>query len=260
MGKVYYIEGGLIATTGNLYTKDVYSGVTDCPNDAIIITPNNAILEITKDEGSIFDIYYVKSGVVSSGNGDIYSFKDIYQFTIDSYNRDKQSLLRLLSDPPADLQLRRIFYQQQYAYVFSLMERFMSDTFVRQTCDNEESYHRVLDSGILLSMNNIVRNKVNKNIITGKDCLSKELLYISTIQKCIVYHRLSLVHDLFSIAFNIEADFDELKDSLEIRHDIIHRFGRSIKGVERSISEADIQNLIDKVDRCVNSISSQMSK
>lgn len=168
-----------------MYSKDIHSGATNCPKGAIIITPTNTELEIANDEGSIFDIYYIKRDVVSSGIGDIYSFKDIYQFTLDSYNRDKQLLLSLLSNPTADHQLRRIYYLQQYAHVFSLMERFISDTFIRQTCDNEESYHRVFDSGILISKN-IVINKVNIKIITGNDCLAKELLYIDTIQKCFI--------------------------------------------------------------------------
>lgn len=259
MGKVYYIEGGVFSTTGNLYTRDISAGDDYCPDGAIVITPPNGILEITNNTGSIFDTYHVKSFVTASGIdvGNIYAFKNIYQFTIDSYYKNRDILNKLLLSPPEDAQLRHVFYQQQYAHVFSLLERFLSDTFVRRTCDNEESYHRVLDSNILVSKN-IVQGKTNRAIITGKDCLDKELLYIDSIENFIVYHKLDLVSDLFSIAFNIVVNFNPLKSHLDVRHDIIHRFGQSTKGVERIITEADVSSLIEAVDGYVKTITEQM--
>lgn len=259
MGKVYVINGGVFATTGNLYTRDIYAGDGRCPDGAIVITPPNGEWEITKNTGSIFDTYLVKGFVTASGIdvGDIFAFKNIYQFTIDSYYKNRDLLKRLLLSPPEDAQLRHIFYQQQYAHVFSLMERFLSDTFVRQTCDNEESYHRVLDSGILISKN-IVQGKNNRAIITGEDCLDKELLYIKSIENYIVYHKLELVSELFSIAFNITVDLGALKSHLDTRHDIIHRFGQSIKGAERTITETEVLSLINTIDSYVKTISEQI--
>jgi hypothetical protein len=260
MGKVYVINGGVLATTGNLYTRDISAGDGRCPDGAIVITPLNGVWEITKDTGSIFDTYFVKGFVTASGIdvGDIFAFKNIYQFTIDSYNKSRDLLKNLLLRPPEDTQLRHIFYQQQYAHVFSLMERFLGDTFVRQTCDNEESYHRVLDSGILVSKN-IVQGKTNRAIIAGEDCLDKELLYINSIENYIVYHKLDLVSELFSIAFNISIDLGALKNHLDTRHDIIHRFGQSTKGAERTITEADVLSLIETIDGYVKTITEQMS-
>ena len=259
MGKIYVINGGVFATTGNLYTRDISAGDERCPEGAIVITPPNGEWEITKNTGSIFDTYLVKGFVAASGIdvGDIFAFKNIYQFTIDSYNKNRDLLKKLLLSPPQDTQLRHIFYQQQYAHVFSLMERFLSDTFVRQTCDNEESYHRVLDSGILVSKN-IVQGKTNRAIIAGEDCLDKELLYINSIENYIVYHKLDLVSELFSIAFNITIDLEALKNYLDTRHDIIHRFGQSTKGAERKITEVDVLSLIETIDGYVKTITEQM--
>lgn len=261
MSKVYYIDGGVYATTGNLYTRDISAGDEHCPDGAIVITPPNRVLEITKNTGSIFDTYHVKSFVAASGVdvGNIFAFKSIYQFTIDSYNKNRALLIKLLLNPPEDVLLRNLFYQQQYAHVFSLMERFLSNTFVRQTCDNEESYHRVLDSGILVSKN-IVQGKTNKAIINGIDCLDKELLYINSIENYIVYHKLDLISELFSIAFNINIDLSLLKSYLEVRHDIIHRFGQSTNGIERIIREADVFYLIETIDGYVKTISEQIPK
>lgn len=260
MSKIYVINGGVFATTGNLYTRDISAGDDCCPEDAIIITPPNGQLEITQNIGSIFDTYYVKSFVTASGIdiGNIFSFKDIYRFTIDSYKMNRDLLTRLLLCPPDESQLRHIFYQEQYAQVFSLLERFLSDTFVRQTCDNEDSYHRVLDSGILIAKN-VIQGKANRELIKGADCLEKELLYIRTIENYIVYHKFDLISELFSVAFKISVDFSQLKGPLDVRHNIIHRFGCSVKGSEVRISEKDVLALLELVDNYVTSISSQIA-
>lgn len=260
MGKIYVINGGIFATTGNLYTRDIWTMDDRCPEEAIIITPPNGVLEITQNTGSIFDTYHVKSFVTASGIdiGNIFAFKDIYQFTINSYKMNRDILKRLLLCPPKDLELRHIFYQEQYAQVFSLLERFLSDTFVRQTCDNENTYHRVLNSGILISKN-VIQGKVNRKIIKGSDCLEKELLYIRTIKNNIVYHKFDLIRELFSIAFNISVDFSPFTEPLVVRHDIIHRFGHSIKKrIDWTISEKDVLSLIEMVDGLVTTISSQL--
>ena len=260
MGKVFHIKGGVFATTGNLYTRNIYAGDGRCPEGAITITPPNGILEITHNTGSIFDTYYVKDFVTASGIdvGNIFAFKNIYQFTVNSYQNNRELLTKLLMSAPEDVQLRQIFNQQQYAHVFSLMERFLSDTFVRQTCDNEGSYHRVLDSGILTAKN-IIQGKANKELIRGDDCLEKELLYIRSIENYIVYHKFDLISELFSIAFDISVDFSSLKRPLEVRHDIIHRFGHSVKGAEVVITEKDILSLLDTVDGFVTTISSHIT-
>lgn len=259
MGKVYYINGGVFASTGNLFTRNIFALDPICPEGAITITPPNGILEITENSGSIFDTYHVKDFVTASGIkvGNIFAFKDIYDYTIESYRHHRELLYQLFLNPPKEEQLRSVFYQQQYAHLFSLLELFLSNTFVKQTCDNEESYRRVLNSMILTSAN-IVRNS-NKKILSGKDCLQKELLYIESIQNHIVYHRFKLISELFHIAFDIDIDFSDLSDPLNIRNDIIHRFGHSTKGADIKITEADVMSLFCIIDNHVYDIIKQLS-
>lgn len=147
MGKHFYIDGNLVASTGNLYTKTISAGCTWHPEDAIVIVPPSGVLEITEDSGSIFDSYYVSGEVAASGildvsKGAICAFADIYEFTIKDYKEGLVLIESMLDSIPSDE--RGILYlQQQFASVFSLMERFLSCTFVRQTCDREDSYYRV---------------------------------------------------------------------------------------------------------------------
>lgn len=66
MGKHMFIDGGLVASSGDLYTREVVSGTTWHPSDAVVNIPSGGWLEITEDTGSIFDTYYV-SGFVAAG-------------------------------------------------------------------------------------------------------------------------------------------------------------------------------------------------
>jgi len=262
MSKIFCINGGVYATKGSLFAREIHALDGRCPKEAIIITPPDGWLEITEDTGSIFDTFYVKGAVTALGieneRGSITAYKDIYQFTVDSYNKGRGLLEKLLLSPPNDFELRCIFYQQQFAHVFSLLELFLSDTIVRQTCDCEESYHRVLDSNILCSKR-IIRDKIGVRIIRGDDCLKKERLYIKSMNN-IVYHRFDLVSSLLFIAFGISDDLSDLEGNLKIRNDIIHRFGRGTNRMDNMITETDVIDLLKKVDSHVSTISSQISK
>ena len=122
MSKVYYIDGGVYATTGNLYTRDISAGDERCPDGAIVITPPNGELEITKNTGSIFDTYYVREWVTASGisglsKGAICAFADIYVFTIRDYVDGLRLIESMLDNIPKDPR-KNLYLQQQFAIAY----------------------------------------------------------------------------------------------------------------------------------------------
>ena len=175
MGRHIIINGDLVATTGNLYTRSISAGGSWYPADSERITPPGGCLEIIEDTGSIFDSYYVTGfmvcgGILGHSKGAIAAFKDIYSFTVRDYEaglEQVKSMLELEIPEPN----KGLFLQQQFVSVFSLMEQFLSCTFVRQTCDREDSYRRVLASGELLKNSNSRDNRV----LNGPDGLTREL-------------------------------------------------------------------------------------
>lgn len=252
MGKHIFVKGGLFASTGNLYTRDIAAGSSWYPADAEIITPEGGVWEIKENTGSIFDSYYV-GGFVSAGGtevGEIKAYADIYQFTVKQYEKGLCLIRKMLENVPAG-ECGYLYCQQQYASVFSLMEQFLSCTFVKQTCDREESYHKVLDSGLL-------QQKFGKKVLNGPDCLEKELLYIDLANR-VVYHSQNMVRVLFQEAFGIDVDLSLLENELKIRNDIIHRFGHTDSGVDIDVTVDDITALITKVDGLVRETAKQIS-
>ena len=244
-----------MATTGDLYSHNVIAGGSSHPADAEVITPPNGVLKITKDSGSIFDTYYVREWVTAGGiwglsKGTICAFADIYEFTVRDYTDGLRLIESMLDNIPADSR-KNLYLQQQFASVFSLMEKFLSFTFVRQTCDNEESYHRVLASGLLQ------QKYGNKPILNGPDCLDKELKYIELANR-VVYHNQRAVKALFNEAFGIDVDLSPLEEALDVRNDIMHRFGRTNSSADVVLSLEEVQTLIQSVDGIVKSTAKQI--
>lgn len=255
MGKSIYVEGALLATTGDLYSHNVIAGGTSHPTDSEVRIPPNGVWEITDDSGSIFNTYYVRDWVTAGGiwglsKGAICAFADIYEFTVRDYVEGLR-LIEIMLDNIPEAPRKNIYLQQQFASVFSLMEKFLSFTFVRQTCDNEDSYRRVLDSGLLQ------QKYGNKPILNGPDCLEKELKYIELANK-VVYHNQKAVRSLFCEAFGIDVDLSPLEVALDVRNDIMHRFGHTKWGADVVISLEEVQALIQSVDGIVKSTARQI--
>lgn len=257
MAKKYFIDGNLIASSGSLYARDVSAGEPVPPIGADVIVLEGGELWLKKDTGSIFDTYYVNGEVTASGgeNGDIYAFKDIYEFTVREY-REGMSRLRGLLEVTVPSDYHLLFYQQQFASCFSLLESFLNSTLIRETCDREDAYRRVWDSGCL---NRTKKDDQQKVIAKGPDCLEKELLYIELANQ-LIYHNPKHVRQLFQTAFGIEVDLSSLEEYIERRHDIVHRNGFSKKGEPVLVSYDDVNALLAKIDAIVQHIIEQITQ
>lgn len=93
----------------------------------------------------------------------------------------------------------------------------------------------------------------------GPDCIKKELLFID-LAKRIVYHNQKNVKVLFEIAFGINVDLGPLESLLNIRHDIIHRFGYndSIFGGKLNITYDSVKSLMTAVNTIIHDTQSQL--
>lgn len=257
---VVYVDGDLTVTaTGTLYTWSISAGSGNFSDNARIITPPNGVLEITDIEGSIFDIYYVRGGVAASGIvvGGVEQMCYNYKFTNYDYEKGKSLIYDLLNhirESELEEDKKILLYQQQFTSIISLMEHFLSCSFVGHICNHEESYHAVLQSGLLQQY-----FSKHKTILNGQDCIKKELLFIDLANN-IVYHNQHKVKQLFEAAFGIIVDLSPLEVQLNIRHDITHRFGysKSVLGGKVKVAYDDVISLMTAVDTIVRNTQSQL--
>lgn len=257
---VVFVNGNLaVKETGTLYTWTISAGSSNLSDDAKIITPPNGLLEITKVEGSIFDTYYVSGYVSASGivAGGVESYYYKCKFTINDYEQGKSLINKTLEhirNSDFDEDCKNLLYQQQYASVFSLMEHFLSCSFVGHICNNKEAYHKVLDSGFLQE-----KFRRKRHILNGPDNIKKELLFIK-LANMVVYHNQKSVKELFDTAFGIDVDLSPLENQLTIRNHIAHRFGYtdSSLGGKLIITDESVRSLLSQTDVIVEKTLSQL--
>lgn len=256
---VVYVDGDLTVTaTGTLYTWSISAGSGNFSDNARIITPPNGVLEITDIEGSIFDTYYVRGDVAATGIvvGGVEQMCYKYKFTNSDYEKGKRlvnGILDHIRNSELEDDKKDLLYQQQYTSIISLMEHFLSCSFVGHICNHEESYHSVLQSGLLQQYCK------DKTTLNGPDCIKKELLFIDQ-ANTIVYHNQHKVKKLFEAAFGINVDLSPLEVQLNIRHNITHRFGysKSVLGGKVNVTYDNVIALMTAVDAIVRNTQSQL--
>lgn len=255
MAQKYYIDGTIVATTGSLYTRNVTAYCADVPSDCVVIKAPQGIWEVTEPTGSMFDTYYARGDVVAvgTGGGDIYAFKSIYELTIRDFKKDWEMLRSMLDiDIPSDR--NDLYLQQQLVSSFSLLENFLSSTFLRETCDREDAYHKVWRSKCL---DRHIHSADLRAIKSGHDCIQKELLYIDAVNK-LIYHNAAFVKTIFQVAFGITVQLDPLKDELKKRHDIVHRFGYDQSGHSVIVTRDEVLSLLTSIYAIASDVSRQV--
>lgn len=106
----------------------------------------------------------------------------------------------------------------------------------------------------------MIRKRKERHIKTlrGKHNLLQEKTFIEQVN-LIVYHNYSKVKEIYKVAFNINVDLNEIKDELNIRHDIVHRAGYTKGRKQIYISKEQVISLKDKIDTLVEKITSKIA-
>ena len=261
MEKRVYIDGNFLVKNG------VFFGLNFCMfadesiksiADKIISCDKSGVYEVTKDGGSMFTEYYVKGGITMYGeNGSsIIYFKEEHEQTYIKYKHIQEQIILLLESSIIQDKCKNYFYQQQYISLIANLEYFLYNTFMWETCQCYESYKRVLP--LLAKYIDKKKKRKTYKILRGKHNLLQEKTFIEQVNH-IVYHNYSKVKEIYKAAFNINVDLNEIKDELNIRHDIVHRAGYT-KGREQiNISKEQVILLKDKIDTLVEKITREIA-
>ena len=126
---------------------------------------------------------------------------------------------------------------------------------MRQVCNNYNIYNKVIDAHLRC----FECRKEDEIIAKGENCLEKEKWFIEKTQN-IVYHNIKQVKSIFHHAFNINVDLDVLKDEINMRNDIAHRMGYTVKGKPAIITDSDVLALIGKIDKIVENLILEIKK
>jgi len=166
--------------------------------------------------------------------------------------------IRKLIKTPVEQAKEQFFLRMLFASVITALETYLSDRFVSSVMSNPkalrkfvETYPRFKDEKLKLS-----------EIFSRYEHLEREIKLMLLGE--MVWHRLEIVSRMFKDTFDVDfpdrKDVEELLRAIDIRHDLVHRSGKTTDGEEHTITPEKIEKLIADTEKLVQSIDAQDKK
>lgn len=218
----------------NVLNVDLISGMyygTACVYD---LEPKKMLKPILEDEE---DETYQSQQTEEADLG-FYTTAHKALYDIDSLSQDtKETLYRLL-----------------YANVIAYMEAYLCDTLKYLVFHDEDSLRLFVEK-----CGELGKRKLElKDIYCRKEHLRKEVKEYLDSQ---LYHKFDKVRKLYKNGLNIDiGNTDAIEGAIAIRHDIVHRNGKTKDGQIRSITKKDVENIWEDVQKLITRINTHKIK
>lgn len=149
-------------------------------------------------------------------------------------------------------QLTSTLRSQTYIFVIAALEAFLSETFINLTDDNEEYFRNFIETFPDFKETKIELARIFAEKEKIRETAKKVMLDI-------IYHNLSKVGKMYESTFKITfPKIDELSKCIGVRHDLVHRNGKSKKGDSINIEKDDITDLIKITSNFVEDIARKL--
>lgn len=147
------------------------------------------------------------------------------------------------------------FHRLLYVNVITAMETYLSDAFINTVMNDDRLLRRFIEATPEFQKEKIPLSDVFRTMERIK---SKAQNYLANM----VWHRLDQVKELYSHTLEVEfpQDLKKLFSAVILRHDIVHRNGKTKDGKELLIISSDVSELIKTVTDLVLHIDKQLPK
>ena len=166
----------------------------------------------------------------------------------DNFNQEISNLRELNAVDLQNDSLNAILKRQIYIAVIGSMETFLSETFVRVTLAEPTYLEKFVKSHPEFGNRKFALKDVFEAYQSIKE-ISK------TIMLDTIYHNLRNVREMYKSTLEIE--FPDIKRALQcvnVRHDLVHRNGKSKEGEEIQINSAVVEETITIIDDLIQVI------
>lgn len=178
----------------------------------------------------------------------IISSHEVYE----NYKVGIDTILKLLNVKIWDRQLKKSFYQMIYVNIVTLMESYLSDTFIKTVASNSDLQRKYIESNPRFQKEKVEISNVFNWLENIEKNIEEELLNIT-------FHNIwkvqKMYEDVLAIAF--PDNLTEIQEIILIRHDLVHRNGKTKEGHTINIGMNDVKLVIDRINRFILSIENQ---
>jgi len=149
--------------------------------------------------------------------------------------------------------LKKILNRQIFIGIIGTMEVFLSDTFMNLVFDNPTYYQNFIST-----------HPEFKNRKFELREIFEQQRQLETIVKKIIldtlYHNLPTVSNMYRDTLKIEfPEFRSISKHVFIRHDLVHRNGKTKEGIEVDISDSQIDEVIKDVNEFITSLCAKLN-
>ena len=189
-----------------------------------------------------------------SGNPDKFdAFLDDYLFRSSAeslYQGDafRQSALNIerLMEVQVEAADRQCLLRLLYGNVITTLETYLSDKFISSVFANKKLLRKFVETTPEFKNQRVPLSDV---FSTHENIEKKVQEHLDDV----VWHRLNMVGRMFRDTLDVAfpPDMKELHKAVIVRHDCVHRNGKTKDGEERSLNESDIRALLSEADKLV---------
>jgi len=211
-----------------------------CPEDCLVVIDATDVIQ------SGYSDEFHHHEVLGGKNSNFHSI------AIENFNDIKEIINSFEKIGAPDILPRILF-----ANAITVFEAYLSDTIIYFITNFEALIRKFVESDEEFSSR---RKKISlSEIFKVRDGLSEDVR--SHIQQ-LTYHNLKKTKLLYKNLLGIElpSNTSKIESKVNIRHDIIHRNGRNLKGIIHNIKVKDVLELINEIEETVNEIDTEVTK
>lgn len=190
------------------------------------------------------------------GDYDEYLVDDIATITefYRNYSGAISDIEKLLEEN-VDSSVECCFYRLIYVNVITAMETYLSNAFINSVVPNPELMRRFVESTPEFKSEKISLSDVYK---AAEEIELRAKSHLADV----VWHNLSRVKPMYKDVLGVEFDVElgDLFRAVLIRHDIVHRNGKTKSGEEILITKEDVKVLISMVEAFIKEVDEKLSK
>ncbi len=143
------------------------------------------------------------------------------------------------------------FLRLQYASVITALETFLSDFFISTITTNQSFFRKFVETNKDFEDHKFTLNKVYSEYFGIQRKVEDYL-------RDVIWHNLAKVEKFYFATLGVQfPEMKKLYEAVSIRHDIVHRSGKTKAGKEHQVTKVQVQNLIAQTDTFVTDILAQ---
>jgi energy-coupling factor transporter ATP-binding protein EcfA2 len=201
---------------------------------------------------SLNDIFDVKQKLLPIYEDHLFQISLNPKFYTD-FKKNLENIKKLNSNSELIIEdLRKILNKMSYANIITIMETFLTNAviFLLEQDKSNEIYKNILSTITELGNTKITLSQIFDEYNSIRDRIKSYLL------NDIVFHNIPRIRPVFEKALKIPfpSSVGQIIRAVEIRHDIVHRNGKTIDGHEIELTKTQIEELIQLVEDFVDAI------